>query len=294
MRKSLTTITLVAAGVLGLASVAGSAGAVTLDATGATFLFGVEGQTVTDENDLNAGLPPNSSIRYDNVATIDGTVIDAVVAFVGGTNLYDDDSGESGWIVRLDDEFPDDEEDPFIEVRIDVEDGFPSATANFTVDFFEGGTNTPVTISNLAMNIYDIDSLQSAQVDGAAGYSVSTNTHLTVTNPASGSYLFTSPDEETESDNGTAFTIGRAKAVFAPTSSVAFSLNAPPDLECSECSSAFDIDFSEGLPWTDQFGGGENTTNLPETGMAVGILAGLSVAMIAAGAALGTRRRTRA
>ena len=294
MRKSLTTITLVAAGVLGFASVAGSAGAVTLDATGATFLFGVDGQTVTDENDLGTGLAPNSSIRYDNVATIDGNVIDAVVTFVGGTNLYDYDSGETGWIVRLDDEFPDDEEDPFIEARIDVEDGFPSATADFTVDFFESGTNTPVTLSNLAMNIYDIDSLQSAQVDGAAGYSVSTNTHLTVTNPASGSYLFTSPDGSTGTDDGTAYTVGRAKAVFAPTSSVSFSLTAPPDLECSECSSSFDIDFSDGLPWTAPFGGGENTSNLPETGMAVGILAGLSMAMIASGAALGARRRTRA
>jgi LPXTG-motif cell wall-anchored protein len=285
MRKTLTSITLVAAGVLGLASVAGSAGAVTLDATGTAFRFGYDGQTVTDAADLDVPLPEGSSIRFDAVATIDGTVIDAVVTFVDGTNLSWDTAGEIG---RIDDTFPDDEEDPFIELQLgSTEDG--EAIAEIRVDFFEGGTNTPVTISNLPLNIYDIDSLQWAEADGVAGYSMSTNTHLTVTNPSSGTYRFTSPDEETDGDDGSAYTIGRTKMIFTAASSVTVRVSVP-----AETGGSFDLDFSNGLPWTDQFGGGENTTNLPETGMAVGILAGLSVAMIAAGAALGARRRIRA
>lgn len=294
MRKPFTSTLLLAAGALGLASVAGSAGAVTLDATGATFQFGVDGQIVTDEDDLAIGLAPNSSIRYDNVATIDGTVIDAVVTFVDGTNLYDDDAGEAGWIVRLDDTFPDDEEDPFIELALGGNEQGGFAIAEMSVEFFEGGTNTPVTLSNLPMNVYDIDNLQWVEVDGAAGYSVSTNTHLTVTNPSSGTYRFTSPVEETHSDDGTAYTIGRGKVIFDAASSVTVRVAIPNVSEDGPAYGSFDLDFSNGLPWTDQFGGGENTTNLPETGMAAGILAGLSAAMIAAGAALGARRRLRA
>lgn len=292
MRKSLTSTLLLAAGALGLASVAGSAGAVTLDATGTTFRFGYDGQTVTDTADLDYGaFPEGTSIRYDEVATIDGTVIDAVVTFVNGTNLYSWFSNEADMLQRIDDTFPDDEEDPFIELSVGGNEQGGFAIAEMSVEFFEGGTNTPVTISNLPMNVYDIDSLQWVEVEGAAGYSVSTNTHLTVTNPSAGTYRFTSPDEETSGDDGTAYTIGRGKVILSATSEVTFRVAVPNDVEAG---GSFDVDFSDGLPWTDQFGGGEDTTNLPETGMAVGILAGLSVAMIAAGAALGARRRIRA
>ncbi len=292
MRKPFTSTLLLAAGALGLASVAGSAGAVTLDATGTTFRFGYDGQTVTDSDDLGyGGYPEGTSLRYDEVATIDGTVIDAVVTFVDGTDLFSYDAGEADRLERIDDTFPDDEEDPFIELALggNAQGGF--AIAEMSVEFFEGGTNTPVTLSNLPMNVYDIDNLQWVEVDGAAGYSVSTNTHLTVTNPSSGTYRFTSPDESTDNDDGTSYTVGRGKVIFNATSEVTFRVAIPNEIEPG---GSFDVDFSNGLPWTDQFGGGENTTNLPETGMAVGILAGLSVAMIAAGAALGARRRLRA
>jgi LPXTG-motif cell wall-anchored protein len=60
---------------------------------------------------------------------------------------------------------------------------------------------------------------------------------------------------------------------------------------------SFDVDFSNGLPFQDDFGGGEDTSNLPElptTGVAVGVMAGISLAMIAGGAAIGARRRARA
>jgi LPXTG-motif cell wall-anchored protein len=294
MKKSVTSITLIAAGVLGLASVSGSAGAATLDATDAVFEFGVDGQTVDDVANLGyvAGLAPGTSIRYSAVATIGGTVIDATVTFVEGTNLFslpDDGPGSSGHIDRIDDTFPDDEEDPFIESSVTPDSGDTETSATLRVDFFEAGTNTPVTLTNLTLNIYDIDEEQWAEIEGIAGYALSTNTHLTVTNPSSGTYRFTSPSEETDSDDGTAFTVGRVKAVFTSTSSVIYTIGAPAD-----SGGRFDADFSNGLPFQDDVGGGEDTSTLPATGAAVGVMAGIAVAMIAGGAALGARRRTRA
>jgi len=289
MKKSFTSITLMAAGVLGLASVSGSAGAATLDATGATFEFGVSGQTVSDSGDLDTPVPEGTAITYTNVATIDGSVLDAVVTYVDGTNLEAD--GESDYLWRLDDEVDGDEEDPYIKTNLQS-DGNGEGIAEIRVDFFLTGTSTPATISNLSVNFYDIDNLQWVEVEGAAGYSVSSNTHLTVTNPSSGEYRFTSVDESTSDEDGTSFTVGRARVVYAASSSVTYRLGVAVNQDGS-----MDADFSTGLPWVDDFGGGEDTSNLPElpaTGTAVGVMAGIAVAMIAGGAALGARRRTRA
>lgn len=302
--KNSALATLGVVGVIGLLSVASPATALTLDATGTTFRFGYLNQTVTDAGNLGSGgYPEGTSIRYDDVATINGTVIDAVVTYVEGTNLRSPFTSTLGHITRIDDEFPDDEEDPYVELTIGGDEQSDFAIAEITIGFFEAGTSTPVTITNLPMNIYDIDSLQWFEADGAAGYSVSTNTHLTVTNPSTGTYRFTSPDAETSSDDGTAFTVGRGKLIFAATSSVTVRVAIPNVPNDGPPGGSFDLDFSVGLPWSDEIGGSENTTNLPTpptttttpslptTGTASFVLSGLAVAMILGGTGLVARRR---
>lgn len=241
-----------------------------LDATGSVLRFGYDGQTVTDSALLDTVVPEGTALLYANVATIGTTVIDAVVTFADGDHLIGDCDIDStpGSIGRIDDVFPSDEEDPFIEASIcadDVENVDPGF-AVLTIDFYVGGTytgvgtGTPVSMSNLFLNVYDIDNLQALEVPGATGYAVSTNTHLTVTEPVDGTYVFQSPDAPTSADDGTSYTIGRAKVALAAASSVSVTLSTEAGTDAS-----FDLDFSNGLPWTDTVGGGEDTSNLPPT-----------------------------
>lgn len=296
-QKIVATIAVVAAAPL--AASADVAHAVTLDANGATFRFGYDGQVIEDDALLGEPVLPGASLYYANVATIGSTVVDAVVTFVEGSNLYWDNEGE---IERIDDTLPDDEEDPYIETSL-ASDECPEdefATALMQIDFYIGGTytgegtGTPVSLSNLILNVYDIDGLQKIEVYGGLGYSVATNTHLEVTNPAAGTYVFASPDESTDGDDGTSYTIGRAKVVLATTSSVQAELAVP-------CLSqgGFDLDFSYGMPWTDGSGGGEDTTTLPPiglppTGTGATTAALIAAALLTAGWALTRVRRTAA
>ena len=253
---------------LGIAAAPAVAHAEDLDATGVVFRFGYEGQVVTDSALLDTPVPVGTSLLYSNIATIGSTVIDGLVTFVDGENLIGDcnPDTEAGFISRIDDVFPSDEEDPFVEASIcapgdpNVDPGFAVVRINFYVGgtYTGEGTGTPVSLANLVLNVYDIDGLQAIEVPGAIGYAVSTNTHLTVTEPVDGTYVFQSPNEVTDGDDGTAYTVGRAKVALATASSVTVTIFVPAD-----SSGGFDFDLSNGLPWTDSLGGGEDTTNLP-------------------------------
>ena len=311
MKKALLIIALVAS-VFGAGSPA--VASTSLDATNAEFEFGVTGQTVNDVSQLGGGVAPGDSIHYVAVTTIGSTVIDAVVTYVSGINseeVIDGAPDIADNLDRLDDDFPDDSADAYLEPILDPNDPSLEARATITVSFYltgtytGPGTGTSVTLRNLALNIYDLDESQFFIVEGIRGYSLSTNTHVTPLETSPGAVTFTASPDSTGNLDGTAQTVGRVKVVYASGSTVSFVLGVPPLLGRG----LFDLQFGEGSAWSDQIGGGEDTSTLPEpeaepepesepelpeTGMAVGILAGLSVAMIAAGAALGARRRLRA
>ena len=280
---------------LGIVVAPAAVHAADLDATGSVLRFGYDGQTVTDSSLLDTVVPVGTALVYENVATIGTTAIDAVVTYADGANLVGDCDVDStpGSIGRIDDTFPSDEEDPFIEASICVA-GDPNTDRGYavlTIDFYIGGTyagegtGTPANMTNLLLNVYDIDDLQAMEVPGVIGYSVSTNTHLTVTEPADGTYLFQAPETDTSTSDGTAYTIGRAKVALAPTSSVSVTLSTDADSDAS-----FDLDFSGGAAWTDTVGGGEDTTNLPpvveEEEETLPVTGGMSTTLLAA--ALGT------
>lgn len=261
----------------------------TLDASGAVLRFGYDGQVINDALTLGEAVVEGSSIHYVAIATINGTTIDGVVTFVDGVNLSDDELG------RIDDTLPDDEEDPYVESDV-VADSAPGGSAILQIDFYLSGTytgvgtGTLVTLNNLSVNFYDIDSLQSVTVSGISGYSLATNTIITATQLAPGAYTFASADESTDKDDGTSYTKGRVRVVYASVSSISYSLFAPED-------GGFDTDISSGMPWTDLVGGGEDTSNLPplpETGSSSLVIAALAAALLTAGVALTRVRRTAA
>jgi len=110
------------------------------------------------------------------------------------------------------------------------------------------GTGSPVTLSNLVANIYDVDNDQAVEFDGAATFSVASNTHLAITTVSTGNVRFTAGSGDTTDSSPTlsAFTVGRAKVTFAPSSFVTYRLFGPANDR-----HAFDVDFSPGVAWSD-------------------------------------------
>lgn len=311
--KFFTTLCFACCGALGLIlGVPTAAHASSLDATGAIFEFGVAGQTVNDAADLDVGIAPGASIHYVGVTTIDTTVVDAVVTFVSGVNSEDVIDGAPDvpdYLDRLDDNFPDDSTDAYLEPILDPNNGSLEARATIRVDFFETGTytgpgtGTPATLRNLALNLYDLDELQFFLVEGIRGYSLSTNTHVTADETSADNFTFTAGAGATNNTSGTAQTVGRVKVVFASADSVTFILGTPPDLGRG----LFDLQFGDGVAWTDDNGGTEDTSTLPEpepapepeyelptTGFGMAPMVALAAGVLAVGTAVWTRGRIRA
>ena len=252
--------------VLGLAVASPAPSAATsLDATAATFEFGVTGQTVTNPANLSRALPAGTSLTYGGVATLSGTPLDAVVTFVGGTNLRgsSDDSCNPGCMRRLDRIPEDPDSDRYLEQSINRATSGSGAMAEVRVDFFVAGTSTPATLSNLVMHVYDIDNSQGLEVDGMTSYSVATNTHLTTIAQSGGAVRFVAPPSSTTEAAPTlsAYTVGRVTARFASASSITYRLLAPDSVS----SPSFSVDFSLGVAWTDNVGGSEVVTLAPSS-----------------------------
>ena len=141
-------------------SVASPAKATTvLDATDATIAF-----LNTDTIYAN----PGESQLYEDVATVDGETLDAVVTVI---EEFDD-----GFIEDLDYY---DESDPHEPLDIDLFVDGPKGSVSFKIEFFLAGTDTQVTLENLDLNVKDIDTYQYIETENVSGYAFSQDTVLT-------------------------------------------------------------------------------------------------------------------
>lgn len=119
------------------------------------------------ENDEVSFLRATDSLRYRNVVTIGGQAIDAKVTLtsITGMETRDFGAGAVSTLRRLD-KCDVDADSALMEI------GFRSVTAspgdaNFviTIEFLESGGSTAATLTNLKMNVEDIDNNQYLEVD---------------------------------------------------------------------------------------------------------------------------------
>jgi hypothetical protein len=218
------------------------------------------GQVITPASALGTNYyAEGTTLHYETVATIAGTDVDAVVTFVSGSNLgeYDPSSpaqyeARLGKIRRIDHA----NSGPFLEHSVKVLDVEGGGSATLKIDFLRGGTyagpgtGTPIVLTNLTFNVYDLDGLQAIAIDGLASYVLSTNTHLTMTSPRPGTFRFTAPSASTSEATGTSYTVGRVEVTLNPTSVVTYQMFFPRRTSGSQ-----NLDFSRGVPWEDDFGG---------------------------------------
>lgn len=173
-------------------------------AANATLSLDAEGASIYFTNAEYINLEVGESHLYEGVVTLDGQSIDGRVtvdAVSEGTDLEDvDESNSDGLDSYLDvgcgDGCDPDEED------FTPEDGF-KGYVQFTIDFFESGTQTPVTLRNFSFYVRDIDTYQYIEVLEPHGYILDEETNLSVLynedNPdiATGNVRF----QETEGDD---------------------------------------------------------------------------------------------
>lgn len=174
--------------------------------TGSLFLgTGIAYAVVVDNNNQPIAFSNNTEIgtnaavgytyRYANAVTIGSQVIDAIFTVTaktsGGTVSKADESGAPSGATNA---------------MINSTVNFAGSTDSITyqLDFVEGGTSTPITLQNVAINVGDIDLLQFAQFAGITDYrlssaSVSPSSSISVLTPQTnsgsipaGSYRFQS------------------------------------------------------------------------------------------------------
>lgn len=129
---------------------------------------------VNAETDEINFLIKDDSVTYKNVAVISGQAIDAKVTVVEVVGMYErtPPTTVAPSLDRLD-KCDIDSASALLEVAADNDtvgaDG--EARVDFTIDFYLPGTITPVTLTNLKMNVEDIDSQQYLDVDVVSGVS---------------------------------------------------------------------------------------------------------------------------
>ncbi|MEN9692753.1 MAG: hypothetical protein RLZZ330_397 [Actinomycetota bacterium] len=134
----------------------------TLDATNTTLDF-------SNTETIYKGV--GESQLYENIATLEGQAIDAVVTVIASfddADMYDldyfDNENPSPIVTPLD---------------IDLDIYGDKGSYSFSIEFFLHGTDTQVTLENLDLNVKDIDTYQYIETENVSGYAFSQDTALT-------------------------------------------------------------------------------------------------------------------
>lgn len=139
-------------------------------ASAATPTFDAGNQLVSFSNTvvIGTGAGVGFAHRYSNAITIGGVPIDGIVTVISTSN-----AGFSKLDGNASPTNP-------IDTTMSMNRG--GGTVSYRVDFVKSGTDDPVILQNLDINVADIDSTQFAQFSGVQSYSLSSNpaTKLTV------------------------------------------------------------------------------------------------------------------
>jgi len=167
---SLAIASLLAIATLSVASPASAT--ITLDATDVVFDF-------YNEEDIELDL--DEPHLYEDIATIDGTSIDARLTMIEFSESVETDEAdnddtfgvEAGFFVNCGEGC-----DPFEEgIEFTPADGF-GGSISYTLEFFEAGTQNPVTLTNLRFFVNDIDDYQYIEVLEPNSYILDAETAL--------------------------------------------------------------------------------------------------------------------
>ena len=127
----------------------------------------------------SSNLGPGFSRRYENVATIDGVIVDAMVTIVS----------QSGNVNNELDTFDEYDNTQHLSAHTKPS-GTAEASGKIKVEFVADGTSTPVVISNVRASIADIDAHEFGTFYGITSYRLSSDTQLSRSGTTAGVYRF--------------------------------------------------------------------------------------------------------
>ena len=196
-------------------------------------------------------------MRFSNVITINGQAIDAIVTTTvdrATFDVYDDASGNPST------------ETKYLQPNMNVTSA--GGGVNFTIAFYKAGTytgantGTAVTLQNVAINSYDIDTSSNSGSDrqyqvfsGFARYELSTATLLVPTVQSDGSVIFLYTTNNPAPNNAIYADGYRVKVYYDSLSSI----NVKSGVNGAGGNAYFALDFSVGPSWT----GSTNIVNTP-------------------------------
>jgi hypothetical protein len=237
----------------GLASIATPAqAAVILNANGTSLSFDESTQTrvvIAGTSGTGMGTAAGDIVAYRGVATISGTVVDAVIETVsitsGTVDKYDGGNAVSG-------------APQFFQSNVTTTN---AGSVVYKFSFYVGGTytavgtGTPVILQNVYINSYDLDasgngSNQYTEFTGVQSYTLSSNTTLVVS--SSGNMLQFKNNGGSSvnySASSGSYTKGRVQVKYDNLSTI--SIKVGNDSAGTGGLSYFALDFSVGLAWTE-------------------------------------------
>jgi CshA-type fibril repeat protein len=249
MKKLAGALLTLALAFTGLAVQPASA-AVILDANGVTLVFDeatsikVAGTSSTN----NRGKAAGDIVKYPGSATISGTTIDAVVKTVSVTSAVVDNYDGGSAVSNMDTLFQSD-------VTTTNAGSVVYEFSFYVTGTYTGaGTGTAVTLRNVYINSYDLDSSQNGnnqytQFTGVQSYTLSNNTTIDVS--ASGNMLqfINGTNNASYSTNNGSYTKGRVQVKYDYLSTISIKIGT--DNAGSGGGNFYALDFSVGLLWTE-------------------------------------------
>lgn len=165
-----------------------------VDVSSGQLNFGADNGT-SQTNNIGVGAGLGFSNRYNNVFS----GVDAILTVIAVNNIDSDDNQANGAdnLIDIVDE-NDSTTGRSINTRIDITGESPTnlqtGSVTYRIDFVQAGTNTAVTLQNIAINVVDIDSNQYVSFSGISAYELSATpaTELSVTS-SNGVYEFKEP-----------------------------------------------------------------------------------------------------
>ena len=276
-----------------------SASATTYDLDGATLSFNkakediggaglsVEGTQPDGRNDVVSfgyGMEVNDYINYYDVASIGGVDIDARLTFISEVGMESVDASDNGKIRVVDSPTSSTGENSRIRTSLyfDAETG--DEYAEIKLEFFTNIEDSPnadgdgdtgevaVTLQNVNMSVYDIDSFQYFEVTTPDRYRYGSPTILATPTDVGGGtrkrYAETAGTSSSSWKMNSRVTVG-----WDSISVINFRLGQDVPGGSSESSASYALDFSPGDPWEStitfdaNYGGGSSSNSVLERGI---------------------------
>lgn len=191
-------------------------------------------------SDIGTNLPSAGYVDFEDVAIGSDVTLNAILTVIDTSNL------EESLVVRAD-EFS---SNPALNSRIRTDINYVDSPTvdqfvKYTLEFYVATdlSKTPVTVSNLNLNIYDIDNFQFAEVSNVSRYSISQDSILTITN--SSGMLRASELADVASSSGDE---SRLTTLLAPANSFEIILGMSKD-NVGDGNASYSLDFSVGEDW---------------------------------------------